>query len=191
MKVILTEKVAALGNIGDMINVSQGHARNYLIPRKLAVIADERQERQLADNQRRLQKKMSAEKDVAIGVKKKIDAIKLELIRRVAANGKLFGTVSALDLTKELATKGIEVEKRMIVIANPIKSLGNFEVKVKLFQEVEAQFEVKVIIDPAQAEELKLQQVAAKKAKEEAKLKAEADAKLASEQAAAEETEEA
>lgn len=180
MKVILTEKVAALGNIGEIINVSVGYARNFLFPRKVAVLADDSNKKQLEGQKRRLAKKVDAEKNVALEIKKKLDGLHLDLIRRVGANGKLFGSITTSDLSHLLAEKGIEVERRTITLDNPIKSLGNYKAKVKHFADVESHFTIKVIIDPAQAEELKKQQAEAvvlkKKQDEEAKLKAEARA---------------
>lgn len=179
MKVILTEKVPTLGNIGEVVKVSAGHARNFLFPRKLAVMADEGNQRALDGQKKRLAKKIAAEKGVAQELKAKIDGVALEFIKKVGANGKLFGSITNADLAKELSQRGIEVERRNLVVDRPIKQLGNYEVKVKLFTDVEANFKVKVAIDEAQAEELKKMQAEArknKKAKEEAEAKAKEDA---------------
>ena len=172
MKVILTEKVTHLGNIGEIVNVSQGHARNYLIPNRLAVLADEGNKKLLEDQQRRLAKKIDAEKAVAMETKKQLEGLTIELVRKVGGSGKLFGTVTNIELSRELKKKDIEVERRIIVIENPIKTLGNFDVKVKLFQDVEAVFKVNITMDPKQAEELKAKEAVAKKKKEEEKAKA-------------------
>ncbi len=167
MKVILTENVSTLGNVGEMVNVSNGYARNFLFPRSLAVLADESNKRQLEDSKRRLAKKIEAAKKVATDTKKKIDPITVELIKRVGPNGKLFGSVTSVDLAKELSDRGIVIERRMIAIENPIKKIGEFSVKVKLFTEVDANFKVKVLMDPKQVEEEKAKQaLLAKKAKE-------------------------
>lgn len=180
MKVILTEKVPALGNVGEIINVSMGYARNFLFPRKVAVLADDANKKYLDAQKKRLSKKVAAEKDVALEIKKKLDGLHLDLIRRVGTNGKIFGSVTTSDLAGFVAEKGIVIERRLITLDSPIKSLGNYKAKVKLFHEVESNFTIKVSIDPSQAEELKKQQAEAlvlkKKQEEEAKLKAEADA---------------
>lgn len=172
MKVILTKKVPALGNIGEMVNVSLGHARNYLFPQSLAVLADEKNKKVLENQKRSLAKKISAEKKGAEEQKAKIDDLQLEFVKRVGPNGKLFGSITSNDLSEELAKRGLDVEKRLIQIANPIKQLGAYTVRVKLFMDVEAKFQVKVVIDPEQAEEIKLQQAAAEKRKKEAALAA-------------------
>ncbi len=176
MKVILTEKVPTLGNIGEIVNVSAGHARNFLVPNGLAMVADEGNKRLLAAQQKSLAKKMQAQKDAALELKKKIEGTTLELIKKVGASGKLFGTVTNAELSKELENKGFHVERRLIHLETPIKGLGTFNAKVKLFQDVEAIFKVKVAIDPKQAEELKKAQEEALKASE-ARKKAAAEAK--------------
>jgi len=191
MKVILTEKVPSLGTIGEVVKVSAGHARNFLFPKKLAILADEGNKRVMEAHKKKLAKKITAEKNVALELKKQIDGLALEFIKRVGANGKLFGSVTNADLAKELLTKGIEVERRNLVSDRPIKQLGNYTIKAKLFTDVEAVFKVKVSIDEVQAEELKKEQEEArknKKAKEEAEAKAKAEE--AKKLAEAEQTEE-
>jgi large subunit ribosomal protein L9 len=176
MKVILTEKVPTLGNIGEIVNVSAGYARNYLVPNSFAMVADDANKKLLTAQQKSLAKKMKAQKDAALETKKKIEGLTLELIKKVGASGRLFGTVTNAELSKELEAKGFEVERRLIYLESPIKGLGTFNAKAKLFQDVEATFKVKVAIDPKQAEELKKAQEEALKAAE-ARKKAQLEAK--------------
>lgn len=176
MKVILTEKVPTLGNIGEIVNVSAGHARNYLVPNGYAMVADEGNKKLLAAQQKSLAKKIQGQRDAAVELKKKIEGTTLELIKKVGASGKLFGTVTNAELSKELENKGITVERRLIHLESPIKGLGTFNAKAKIFQDVEATFKVKVAIDPKQAEELKKAQEEAVKAAE-ARKKAAVEAK--------------
>ncbi len=176
MKVILTEKVPTLGNIGEIVNVSAGYARNYLVPNRLAMVADDANKNLLAAQQKSLAKKVKAQKDAALEIKKKLEGVTVELIKKVGASGKLFGTVTTSELSKELEGKGFEVERRLIHLESPIKGLGTFNAKAKLFADVEATFKVKVAIDPKQAEELKKAQEEALKAAE-ARKKAAAEAK--------------
>lgn len=168
MRVILTEKVAHLGNIGEIVNVSPGYGRNYLLPKQFAVLADEKNQKELENNKRRLNKKINAQKTEAETLKAKFQGTTIELIKKVGSNGRLFGSVTNSELSKELQTRfEAQVERRLIVLEQPIKSTGTFAVKVKLFHDVEATFQVKVIMDPVQAQELKERQEAAlKKAKE-------------------------
>ena len=178
MKVILIEKVKALGNIGEIVNVSAGFARNFLVPRKFALVADEKNAAVVKDKQKALAKKVGEEKKAAEAIKAKLQGTTLELIRKVGTNGRLFGAVTNSDLAKELETKGISIERRMITIEGAIKALGTYDVKAKLFNDVVAEFQVKVAIDAAQAEELKRLQAEAQKRNADKK-KAKADAEAA------------
>jgi len=174
MKVILVEKVKALGTIGDIVNVSAGFARNFLFPRKLALVADEKNSNVLKDRQKALAKKISAEKGEAEALKKKLEGTTIELIKKVGANGRLFGAVTTTEIAKELDSKGIHIERRQLAIEGSVKSLGTYEVKAKLFEGVVATFNLKVAIDAAMAEQLKKEQAEAQKRNAEKKAKAEA-----------------
>ena len=161
MKVILTDRVKTLGNVGEIVNVSQGFARNYLIPNKLALLADESNKKQMEDYQKMLSKKVDEERKAAKDLASKIEGRTVSITKKVGGNGKLFGTVTSAELSKLLENDGLVVEKRLIQIDNPIKGLGNFEVKAVLFHDVEATFKVKVEMDPKQLEEEKKKQEAA------------------------------
>lgn len=177
MKVILTEKVPALGSVGELVNVSPGYGRNFLIPRGKAVIADEGNKKQAEHHKRALAKKVQEEKDAAAALKKNVDGVVLTMVKKVGGNGNLFGTVTATEVSKALGELGHDVEKRVITFVTPIKTLGEFDVRAKLFSDVVAEFKVKVEIDPKQAEELKKKQEAAERAaakRKEAKAAAEA-----------------
>ncbi|MFP5386049.1 MAG: 50S ribosomal protein L9 [Bacteriovoracia bacterium] len=185
MKVILTEKVKALGTIGEIVNVSAGFARNYLFPRKLALLADQKNENVLKDRQRALAKKVEAEKAEAQAAKKKIEGVTIELIKKVGANGRLFGAVTSQEIAKELEkATGVAVERRLLSFDGSIKSLGTYDVKAKLFADVVASFKLKVTIDAAMAEQLKKEQAEAQRRNAEKKAKADA-AKAEAEAAAA------
>lgn len=158
MKVILTDKVKTLGNIGEIVNVSAGYARNYLIPNQFAVTANDGNSRQLQHQQKLLAKKMEAEVTAATEVKKKIDGLTLELVKKVGGTGRLFGTVTTSELTKELEAQGISVERRLMSVSSPIKSLGSYDISVKLFSNIDATFKLNVVMDPKQAEEAKAKQ---------------------------------
>lgn len=188
MKVILTERVKTLGNIGEIVNVSQGFARNYLIPNKLAKLADEANAKQMQDYQKMLAKKVAEEKAAAEELAKKVSGITVNLIKKIGGNGRLFGTVTNSELSKELEKQGATVERRLITIENPIKTLGDFEITAKLFKGVEATFKVKVEMDPKQVEEMKKkQEAAAKKKAAKAEAKTEESAEEATEETTTEE----
>ncbi len=192
MKVILTNKVKSLGNIGEIVNVNPGYARNCLFPKKLAVLADAGNEKVLEHHKKTLKKKIEEEKQFALDQKKKIDAVTIEVTKKVGGTGKLFGSVTNTELADSLDKLGITVERRLISMDPPIKTLGEFDVSVKLFTEVEGTFKVKVSMDLKQAEEFKVkQELAEKRAKNKKDKPAEVvDAKEASTEEAATETEE-
>jgi large subunit ribosomal protein L9 len=189
MKVILTERVKTLGNVGEIVNVSAGYARNYLLPNELAMFANEGNKSAIADQQRRLAKKVDAQKKAAEDMKQAIEKLKLEFVKKVGANGSLFGTVTSSEIAKELEKMGIEIERRQIVIDTPIKQVGEHKVKMKVFPGIEAVLNFKVTIDPVQAEEMKKKQEAAREKKKAEKIRAAAAAEAA-ETAPAAETEE-
>ncbi len=178
MKVILKERVPTLGNVGDILNVSQGYARNYLIPKKLAIVADYNNERVLEHNKRILSSKIKEEKKLAIEVKKKLESVNLQLERRVGPNGRLYGTVSTMDLSKELKKNNFDIEKRIISLPKPIKTLGEFDANVKLFSDIEASFKVTVNKDESIDDH---QELSDKKKKSKSKKSKEEDDNLKSE----------
>lgn len=165
MKVILTDRVKALGSVGEIVNVSQGYARNYLIPNSLAILADEGNKKQMEDYQKMLAKKVEEEKAAAKEIAAKLNGTSITIVKKVGGNGRLFGTVTNTELSKELAKAGLDVERRLIQIEDPIKTTGEYEIKTKLFHDVDATFKVVVEMDPKQAAEMKKKQEAAEKKK--------------------------
>ncbi len=174
MKVILTEKVKALGTIGEIVNVTAGFARNFLFPRKLALLADEKNSNILKDKQKGLAKKINAERDLALATKTKLEGLTVELIKKVGMNGRLFGAVTSQEISKELEKLGVSVERRLLTVDGSIKSLGTYDVKAKLFNDVTATFKLKIAIDAVMAAQLKKEQEEAQKRNAEKKAKAEA-----------------
>lgn len=172
MKVILTNNVKTLGSIGEIVNVSAGHARNFLFPNNLAILADDSNKKQMEDYQKMLSKKVEEEKKAASEVAKKINALSLTLEKRIGGSGKLFGTVTTQEIANLLADKGIEVERRLILVDN-IKGLGSYDVKIKLFKGVEATLKLKVEMDAKQVQEMKEKQANPSKKASKAKKAAE------------------
>ena len=151
MKVILKEDVKALGSMGDIVNVKDGYARNYLIPKKLAVPADEKNLKEFLHHKRIIERKLNKVKFQAEDLKKKIEEIELNIKQRVGKSGKLFGSITSLVLEKELEKLGLNIDRKKILLQEPIKTLGNFKIKIKLHPEVIAELKVNVI--PEEAEE--------------------------------------
>jgi large subunit ribosomal protein L9 len=145
MKVILQEEVANLGTTGEVVEVADGYGRNYLLPRSLAVLADERNTRRL-DHQRRIaaarqSKVLAAAKELAA----KISGTAVSIKRQAGAEDKIFGSVTNQDVQEALAAQGVEVDRRNIVLAEPIRNIGVFQVPVKVHRDVEASVKVYVI----------------------------------------------
>ncbi len=184
MKVLLKENVKSLGNIGEVVNVSPGFARNFLVPRKLAIVAGSSGAKGEIAHQKIMAKKIDAAKKAAQEIQKKLNGVNITYIRKVGANSKLFGSITTIEISDELAKLGFQIDRKQISLDRPIKQLGTYEAKAKVFTEVDAKFTVKVEIDPIQAEELKKQQKdAADRKVKEAKAAAEAEKKAKKEAA--------
>jgi large subunit ribosomal protein L9 len=149
MLVILKENVENLGRIGDVVKVADGYARNFLIPGKKVVAANENNLSAIEHQKKMLEKKRSAEKSTAEELAKKISGFTCNITRKVGEKDKLFGSVTSNDIADALKVGGIEVEKRSIHIKEPIKALGVHNVEVKLLPEVVAQLKVWVVKEGA------------------------------------------
>ena len=149
MLVILKENIENLGRIGEVVKVAGGYARNFLIPKKLVVPADEQNIAQIEHQKKLLEKKRSAERTSAEDLAKKIAAFTCNISRKTGEKDKLFGSVTTGDIAEALKAGGIEVEKRSIHIKEPIKALGVHNVDVKLLPEVTTTLKVWVIKETA------------------------------------------
>lgn len=144
MKVILQKDIPSLGDAGDVKEVSDGYARNYLLPRKLVIVADESSKR-AAEHQKKLIKvKKEKRKKQSEKIAESLAGIELTLAVQVGEEGKLFGSVTAMDISKKLKEKGFDIDKRKIVIESPIKQEGEYNVKIKLDEGQSP--EIKVIV---------------------------------------------
>ncbi len=144
VQVILSEDVPTLGRTGDVVKVRAGYARNYLLPRKLAVEADAKNLRAFEHQKRTALTRREAKKNEALSLKEKIEALALTVNARAGEEGKLFGSVTNIDLERALREKGFDVDRRKILLAEPIKQLGDYTVAVKLESEVEASLKISV-----------------------------------------------
>jgi large subunit ribosomal protein L9 len=142
MLVILRENVENLGRIGDVVKVSDGYARNFLLPRNLVVAAEEHNIAQIEHHKKALEKRRLAQRGAAEELAKKLGEVQVTLSRKVGENDRLFGSVSANDVSEQLKKAGYAVDKRMVEIDNPIKTLGVHTVTVKLEPEVSASVKV-------------------------------------------------
>lgn len=138
VQVILSEDVPNLGHPGDVVKVRAGYARNYLLPRKLAVEANPRNLREFEHQKRLAMLKREALRSQAVSLKEKLEAVQLMLGARTGEEGKLFGSVTNLDLERALREQGFAIDRRRILLAEPIKQLGSYTVAIRLQPEVEA-----------------------------------------------------
>ena len=160
MKVILTEFIKTLGEPGQEVNVAPGYARNFLIPRKLAMLATPGNTRTFANNQQQRSRKIARAIDDAQSLKASMEALEpLVFLRKAGEDGKLFGSVTNADVEEALKARGFEVDKKKIEMDHHIKLAGDSEVAVRLQPRITAM--VKVSVRPEVSAEPKAQEEAA------------------------------
>jgi large subunit ribosomal protein L9 len=145
MEVILREHVDHLGRRGDVVKVAAGYARNYLLPRKLALAVTEANKRQIERERKNAEARELEEKSQADAFAKRLAETEISIARRVGENDTLYGSVTSADIATALMAKGFEIDKRKISLPDPLKALGEFTVPVKVHREVTAQVKVKVV----------------------------------------------
>ena len=148
MQVILKETVDGLGQIGDLVTVKPGYARNFLIPKALAIVANVHNIKEIEHQKRQLARKLQllAEKNTAL--KEKIEACVCTFAHRCGEDGKLFGSVTSQEIAAKLAESGIELDRKRIQLDEPIKALGEYEVVAKLDAGVVAT--IKVVVNASE-----------------------------------------
>jgi large subunit ribosomal protein L9 len=144
VQVILSEDVPNLGRTGDVVRVRAGYARNFLLPRRLAVEANTRNLQAFEHHKRIAMAKRERQKTQALTVKERIEALNLVIRANAGEEGKLFGSVTNIDIERALREKGFDIDRRKINLPEPIKQLGDFAVPVKLEAEVEASLKLQV-----------------------------------------------
>ncbi len=160
MKLILAADVERLGLMGDLVEVADGYARNYLLPRKMAAVATLKNVKSLEHEKRVIADRIRKEKFAAEEEAKKIGALAIKISVKVGEEGKLFGSVTNKDIAEAMAAEGMQVDKRLILLDKPIKEAGTFQVPVKVRHDVTGQVKVEVVpessaetTDPNQATE--------------------------------------
>lgn len=136
MDIILLERVEKLGGIGDVVTVKNGYARNYLLPNKKALRANEANKKVFEANRAQIEADNEAKRKEAEKASGNVDGKQIVLIRASSASGQLYGSVSVRDIVDALAADGAHVEKSMVVLEKPIKTLGVFDVRIRLHPEV-------------------------------------------------------
>lgn len=145
MKIILKEDVPHLGGSGDIVDVKPGYGRNYLVPQGLADYATPRNIKEMEHKLRVIKRQIDAAKAEVNEVKARLEALSLTIAKPSGDNDKLFGSVTTADIERALSDEGIKIDKRRIIIEEPIKTLGDFTIKAKLFGGELAAFKLWVV----------------------------------------------
>ena len=151
MEVILREHVDNLGRRGEIVKVADGYARNYLLPRKLALLATDGNRKQIERERAKLDAKEAQERSVSEAIAARMADLEIVIARKVGETEALYGSVTSADIAEALGALGFEVDRRKIQLAEPIKRIGEVEVPVKLHREVTATVKVKVVAEGAAA----------------------------------------
>ena len=147
MQIILTTDVASLGDAGDLVEVKAGYGANYLIPQGLALPATSSNKNQIEHQRRAISTRLARDREDAEGLAAKLSHLSVTLTRLVGDDDKLFGSVTDKDISDALREQGHQVDRRTIILENPIKALGVYDVPVKVHRDVIAQIKVWVVAD--------------------------------------------
>jgi large subunit ribosomal protein L9 len=144
MQIILQEDIEKLGHRGDVVTVKPGYARNFLLPRKLAIEASASNLKAIERIRTSLAKKTATELDAAQKQAGLLSGVSLRFTRKTGENDQMFGSVTTADIADALAAQGFKIDKRQVQIAEPVKALGEYPVTIKVFRDVTAQVSVQV-----------------------------------------------
>jgi large subunit ribosomal protein L9 len=150
MEVILREHVDHLGRRGDLVKVADGYARNYLLPRKMALLATAGNKKVIEREKEKFDAQEAEEQKVAQAVADRLSTVEIEIARKVGETDALFGSVTNADIAESLAAKGFDIDRRKVQLHDPIKKLGEFNVPVKLHRDVTVTLKVKVVAEGGQ-----------------------------------------
>jgi large subunit ribosomal protein L9 len=151
MEVILRDHVDNLGRRGEVVKVADGYARNYLLPRKLALLATDGNKKQIERERAKFEAKEAEERKVVEAIAERLANAEVVIARRVGETDALYGSVTTSDIAEALAAKGFDIDRRKIQLADPIKKVGDVDVPVKLHRDVTATVKVKVVAENAPA----------------------------------------
>ena len=151
MEIILRTHVENVGKRGEIVKVADGYARNYLLPRKLALLATEGNKRHVERERKIVEAREAGEKSQAEGIAARLTSIDIAIERRVGDTEQLYGSVTAVDIADYLKAQGFEIDRRKLQLAEPIKRLGEYDVVLKLHRDVTTHVKVKVVAEGSQA----------------------------------------
>ena len=150
MEIILREHVEHLGKRGEIVKVSDGYARNYLLPRKLALPATDGNRKHVERERKIMETRESEEKGQAEGIASRLNAIDIVIARRVGDTDQLYGSVTSADIAEFLKAKGFDIDRRKLILPEPIKAIGEHTVPLKLHREVTVPLKVRVVKEGAE-----------------------------------------
>ena len=145
MKVILKETIDSLGIIGSEVNVAPGYARNYLLPQNKAVPATDQYRKILAHEKAKFELQIAKEKELAEQMAQKLQGVQCEIAAKVHEGERLYGSITTRDIVDALAKQDIKVEKRLVLLKEPIKTIGTFQVAIRVYKDVEPEITVNIV----------------------------------------------
>lgn len=147
MKVILREDVKNLGAMGNVVNVSDGYARNFLIPKNLAVEANVKNIKALEHEKKKIEERARKAKNSALGLAEKLSSMTVILSAKAGEEERLFGSITTMDIAEALKKEGIDIDRKKIMLDEPIKRLGSYTVGIKSHSDITAQVNIKVVAE--------------------------------------------
>jgi large subunit ribosomal protein L9 len=145
MKVILKETIDSLGIIGSEVNVAKGYARNYLLPQDKAVLATPENRKMLEQEKAKFDLQIAKEKKIAEEMAARLEGVACTIAAKVSEEDRLYGSINVRDILKSLQDQGVEIEKRMVLLTEPIKTIGVHKVPIRVYKEVEPEITVEIV----------------------------------------------
>lgn len=147
MRVILTQTIESLGIIGSEVEVKPGYARNYLLPQKKAVAATPENRHRLEQEKAKFELQIAKERQLAEEMARRLAGVSCKIAAKVAEENRLYGSVGVREIIEALAAQNIIVEKRMLLLTEPIKELGSFQIPIRVYKEIEPEITVEVVAE--------------------------------------------
>ena len=145
MKVILKETISSLGIIGSEVDVARGYARNYLLPQDKAVLATPQNRRRMEQEKAKFDIQIAKERKLAEEMASRLEGVNCKISAKVSDEDRLYGSVTVRDIIDALAAQDIVVEKRMVLLNEPIKTLGSFQIPIRVYKQVEPEITVEIV----------------------------------------------
>jgi large subunit ribosomal protein L9 len=145
MRIILKETIESLGIIGSEVTVADGYARNFLLPKNKAVPATPQNRKMMEQERSKFEIQIAKEKGLAEEMAKRLDGVVCKIVAKVSEEDRLYGSVSTRNIADALSAQGIEIEKKMILLNEPIKNIGTFRIPIRVYKDVEPEIIVEVV----------------------------------------------